>query len=172
MNSNNILVEKKDFNDIFSFLNFLNKNDILFELGELPEKYFWCNKPYNTIDIVVELYNKHMDILLWEYFFYGLYRDLNDIIDDIDEAKIVGKNKYVIPILPYNFYDKIYNEWNDMIDLKIVVCFYKKTKKEILCWHGDADKKWLEYIDDDIIKISIIPKNNKIIIDVDMQIDL
>jgi hypothetical protein len=169
---NDILVEEKDFYDIISFFNFLSDNDILFELGDLPEKYIWCNAPYNTVDVIVKLYNKHMDILLWEYPCYGVYRDMNNLMNNMDETKIVGKNKYVIPILPYNLCDKIYDEWKDIEALKITISVYKKNKKEILCWHGDADKLLLEYISDDLIKVSIVPKNDKIIIDANMQIEL
>ena len=138
----------------------------------LPEKYIWCNAPYNTVDVIVKLYNKHMDILLWEYPCYGVYRGMNNLMNNMDETKIVGKNKYVIPILPYNLCDKIYDEWKDIEALKITISVYKKNKKEILCWHGDADKLLLEYISDDLIKVSIVPKNDKIIIDANMQIEL
>jgi hypothetical protein len=172
---NNILVEKKDFDNFNFFLSFLDNNEILFELGDLPEKYLWCNAPYNTIDIIINIYHKdYRDISLCSYPCYGYYRSMNNLINNMDETKILGQNKYIIPIIPDNLYDSIYNKWKNLnhSDLIFSVFIYKKLKKEILCWHGDADKNLLEYVDDDLIKLSIVSKNNKIIIDTNMQICL
>jgi hypothetical protein len=175
LNKNNILVEKKNFYDIDSFFIFLDDNEILFELGDLPEKYFWCHAPFNSIDVIINIYHKdNKDILLLSYPCYGDYRIINNLLNEIDETKILEKNKYVIPIIPCNLYDSIFNEMKDKNtkDLAFSVFIYKKIKKEILCWYGNADKKLLEYVNDDLIKLSIIPKNNKIIIDTDVIIYL
>jgi hypothetical protein len=170
---NDILVEKRDFYDIISFFNFLDNFNILFELGDLPEGYIWCNAPYNSIDVIIDIYHKDSDIKLLSYPCYGVYRSMNSLVNDYDETLTIGKNKYVIPIVPANLYDSIYNNISNIAcDMKYFVYIYKKIKKEILCWYKNADTTLLEYINDDIIKLSVILKIGKINIDADMQIDL
>lgn len=168
-----ILVQKNHFQNFDSFWNFLDNMEISFELGKLPEGYLWCQSPSAYgVYVNIRIYHKdHDDILLCEYNCDGIYRILSHFLAKNDKTKKLDEGKYITSILPYDIRENIFDNWKDE-NYVFDIFIYKARISEILCYYDNVDKSLFKYINDDLIILSVIPKNNIIHIDPNMIIEL